>query len=166
VGALGFLIAVAVWWLYFVGYRERVYERMLFCQTESWRKQRRRGLVHVYSHYPIHAGIVAAGVGIAAMMEAIATAHAPGVGARIALGLGLFLVGSGVSHTMGQSLIGGRLLGGRVAVSAIIALTAILGGVISTTAVVGLVALAMVGLVIFEGLYPWAEPPTVSGTAQ
>jgi low temperature requirement protein LtrA len=167
VGALGFVIVVAVWWLYFVGYQERLYERMLFCRTESWQQQRRRGLVHVYSHYAIHAGIVAAGVGIAVAMEAVGSAHAFDAGARFTLGLGLvvFLIGSGVSHTMGQSPIDGRLLAVRVVASILIGLVAVLGSGLSTIPVIGLVALVMVGVVVTEGLYLWVEPSTISDAA-
>ncbi|MDX1747616.1 MAG: low temperature requirement protein A, partial [Halobacteriales archaeon] len=80
VSGLGFAIAVSLWWLYFNRYDERVYERTVLARTEHWARRRPRGIAHVYAHVLVHAGIVAAGVGIAVTLEAAFSNHALGVG--------------------------------------------------------------------------------------
>lgn len=165
VSALGFAIAVSVWWLYFARYDERVYERTLLARSEHWRRRRPRGIAHVYSHVLVHAGIVAAGVGIAVALEAAFTGHSLGVGGRVALcgGLAVFLLGSGISHWMAPASLDGRAVAGRASVVALFVLLAAFGEAFSPTVLFGLLALSMLGLIVFEGLGAEVDvAPTVS----
>jgi low temperature requirement protein LtrA len=152
--ALGFVVAVAAWWLYFGHYDERVYERTLLARTKHWTEQRQRGVAHVYAHVFVHAGIVVAGVGTAVMLEAAFSHHALPVGGRVALCLGLaaFLLGSGISQWMAPASLDGRAVAGRTSVVVVLALLAGFGGSLSPLALLAIVALTLVGLVVFEGL--------------
>lgn len=163
VGGLGFLVAVAVWWLYFAGYQERVFERMMFARTANWRSLRRRGIAHVYGHFFVHAGIVAAGVGIASVIEATVGGHTIDDGARVALGIGLgmFLLGSGISTAATRSAGIGRFVATRVGAIALLLLLAAVGGAIDATSLLGLVVLVLVVLAIVEGVSPWTTPDPV-----
>lgn len=156
VSGLGFTVAVSMWWLYFDRYDERVMDRTLLSRTEHWSVRRPRGIAHLYSHVLVHAGIVAAGVGIAVALEAAFTGHAFGVGGRTALCLGLaaFVLGSGISHWMAPASLDGRAIAGRLSVVTLFVLLAVLGGMLSPVALFGLLALSLVGLIVFEGLAP------------
>ena len=167
VSGLGFAIAVSAWWLYFVRYDERVYERTLLARSEHWRKRRPRGIAHVYAHVLVHAGIVAAGVGIAVALEAAFTGHALGPGGRVALCIGLatFLLGSGISHWMAPASLDGSEVAGRASVVALFVLLAVLGGALSPIVLFGLIALAMFGLIVFEGVVSRAVVSTAEGRA-
>ncbi len=152
VSGLGFTIAVSAWWLYFARYDERVYERTLLARSEHWRTRRPRGIAHVYAHVLVHAGIVAAGIGIAVALEAAFTGHALDLGARVVLcvGLAMFLLGSGISHWMAPASLDGRTVAGRSSVVGLFVLLAAFGGTLSPTALFVLLALSMLGLIVFE----------------
>lgn len=160
IGGIGFFIAVAMWWLYFEHYDERVVTRTMLARTQSWTQRRPRGIAHVYSHYLIHAGIVAAGVGIAAVIEASLSHHALSAGGRIALCIGIatFLLGSGISHWMAPTSIDGRIVGVRISIVGLLGLVAFLGGEFSPFALISLVALFLLGLMVFGWYFPLTEP--------
>ncbi|WP_416840027.1 low temperature requirement protein A [Haloferax sp. DFSO52] len=100
IGALGFLVAVSMWWLYFRHFDENLIDRILNPTSESWLNARQRGLVYTFSHYLTHMGIVAGGVGIIILLESSLTGHAPepgGIGV-VGGGVALFLVGTSLAH--------------------------------------------------------------------
>lgn len=158
IGGMGFSIAVGVWWLYFQRFDERVVDRALRENTH-WREARQRGIAYIYGHYAVHIGIVAAGIGIEAALEASLTHHALGVGSRITLCAGViaFLLGSGVSHRVAPSSIDDRVLEARIGVATLLGVLAVLGGTLSPLALISLVALSLVSLIVFEGYHLGVE---------
>ena len=57
----------------------------LGASMETEQEARQQGIVYVFSHYGVHVGIVAAGVGIAVAIEARLAAHSIGLGGLVAL---------------------------------------------------------------------------------
>jgi low temperature requirement protein LtrA len=162
--ALGFAVAVAVWWLYFYRYDERIYDRLLFARNEHWSRLRPRGITHVYAHVLVHAGIVVTGVGIAVTLESVFAGHALATGGRLALCVGpaTFLLGSGISQWATPATFDPGTAAGRLAVVALLGLLAALGGALAPSALIALVVLSLLGLVVFEGVYVRFEPRAVA----
>ncbi len=154
--AVGFSIPVAVWWIYFTYYDENTTNYWLSESTHHWRTARQRGLVHSFSHYLIHIGIVAAGVGIAVAVEALIAGHPVEQPGRPALGggLALFLVGAAVCHRLLPDGIEDRIVGGRLVAAVLVASLAVAGETLSAVVLIGLTAGVLVGLVALEVLLP------------
>jgi low temperature requirement protein LtrA len=95
VGAIGFIVAAALWWSYFDvtsagGTRELQDE-----QDEGGETDERHDLF-IYGHLPLTLGVVAAGVGLEELvLHPDAALPSPG-GWTAAAGVGLFLAGAGV----------------------------------------------------------------------
>ena len=154
IGGLGFLIAVTAWWLYFARFDERVIDWAIRGGLDRWLEARQRGIIHIYAHYPIHGGIVMAGVGIAVVTEALLGAEPLHDGGRWALtgGVAAFLIGSAVCHRMSPSAIDNRVFGLRLAVAAGIGSLAVHAVAMPPLVLLGSIAGAMVGLGLVEAL--------------
>lgn len=160
-GCAGFAIAVAAWWLYFNRFDESIIDRALQVRDETWLEARQRGLAYVFSHYFVHVGIVAAGIGIEVAMEAEHAHHAISFPGLVVLcgGIAAFLLGTGICHRMIDSRIDNQVFGARMAAVVAISLLVFVGPGVSPIAIVVLIALVLAALIVFEGvLHAEAEP--------
>ena len=153
-GAAGFLIAVGTWWLYFNRFDEQAIDRALGVRDDGWLQARQRGMVYVFSHYLIHIGIVAIGIGTEVAIESSLAAEPFGTGGLLAFcgGMGAFLVGTGICHRALDSRIDTQVFGARLGAVVVIGLVAVVAGVHLPLVLVGSVALLLVGLIVFEGV--------------
>ena len=155
-GAAGFAIVVATWWLYFQRFDERIIDRILGVRGRSWIQAREHGLIYVFSHFPIHIGIVAIGVGMTVAIDAAITEHALTMLGLLVLcgGVATFLVGSTICHRMLPNPIHDRIVFARLAGAAVALAIPLVDPSISPLALVGYLALVLVGLVVIEGRGP------------
>lgn len=157
VGGLGFLVAVALWWIYFQRFDEHLIDRLLQPEHEHWLPARQRGLAYTFSHYPVHMGIVATGVGITLALEASLTAHAltPWALNVLCFGVAIFLVGSIVCHQAYPRGIDRQEVVSRLGVAAVVSLYPFVGTSMAPIVVLVLVAGGLVALVVLQvALYP------------
>lgn len=154
IGSLGFLIVVALWWLYFNLYDERVVDWAIRGERNRWLEVRQRGIIHIYAHYLVHAGIVLTGIGIGVVLEAELGGHVLHEGGRFALtgGVATFLVGNAIAHRMAPSVIDNRLLASRIAAAMGVVLLALVGAAITPLALIGCTALLLVVLGFAEAI--------------
>jgi low temperature requirement protein LtrA len=159
VAVAGFVIALCVWWIYFDLADTSVVGRGLL------------GLVFVYAHFPLLAGVASLGAG-----TKIAITHADastlGAGARWAMsgGLACYLLSLALLHIAAQwSSMRDRAFLGRLATSAVAIVLAGAGGVLSPVVFVALLAAALTAQLVLEVLtYPlgassvWAPEAPVS----
>jgi len=152
VGSLGFAIAVSAWWLYFNRFDEGVVDWALRGDPENWLQTRQRGIVHIYGHYLVHGGIIAAGVGVEAVIEASHAHHALGAGGRVALcvGLAAFVLGLAVVHRTTPEPLGNRVVVARLVAVALFVALAVGGFVASPVALIVVVVALLSALVLFE----------------
>ncbi|MDX1745066.1 MAG: low temperature requirement protein A, partial [Halobacteriales archaeon] len=160
VGALGFLVAVSMWWIYFQHFDEHLVDRILHPQDEDWLSARRRGLVYTFSHYFTHMGIVAAGVGVIVLLEASLTDHAlePGGVGVVGAGVALFLVGSSLAHRAIPQSISSHVFRGRLLVAGGLFVYPGLGIRLSPVVTLVLVAGALLVLMALDNWSPGAPP--------
>ena len=156
IGAAGFAIVVSTWWIYFERFDERVIDRILGVHDDGWIQAREQGLLYVFSHFPIHIGIVAIGVGMTVAIDAVITEHALTMLGLLVLcgGVATFLVGSAICHRVLPNRIHDRVLFARVAGAAVVLAIPLVDPSISPLALVSYVALVLVGLVVLEGRGP------------
>jgi low temperature requirement protein LtrA len=154
VGVAGFAVVVAVWWLYFAPFDDGVVDRALRASGDGWLEARQRGIVHVFAHYPVHAGIVAAGVGIGVATETALAGHALGTDGRLALtgGVAVFLVGSSVAHRVAPGCLSPGTFRARLVGAAVIGVLGLVAAEVSALALLGLTAAVLVGLIGYESL--------------
>jgi len=143
--ALGFAIGLSLWWIYFDLADTSVVGRGLF------------GLVFVYSHIPLLAGVAAVGAG-----TKIAITHANasglGAGARWAIGGGVacFLLSLAVVHIGAEwTSLRDRAFLGRLASSAVVIVLAAAGGGLPPVAFTALLCAILIAQLVLELLtYP------------
>ena len=154
VGVAGFAVVVAVWWLYFTPFDDGVVDWALRTSGDGWLEARQRGIVHVFAHYLVHVGIVAAGVGIGVATAAALDGHALETGGRLALtgGVAVFLVGSSVAHRVAPGCLSPWTFRARLVGAAGIGLVGIVATGVSALALLGLTAAMLVGLIGYESL--------------
>ncbi|WP_224334670.1 low temperature requirement protein A [Haloprofundus halobius] len=154
--AFGFSISVCAWWLYFRHFDEGLIDRLLRVETDDWLRARERGLVYVFSHYFVHAGIVAAGVGVGAAIEATIHHHALAPGGLLALCLGTaaFMLGSGVCHRATPSAIDTVVFRARVGIAALLCSLVFVGELLDPVTLVGVISVIFVVAVVFEEVQP------------
>lgn len=152
IGGAAFAIAVSTWWLYFERYDERFIDRILETHDDRWLQARQRGLTYVFSHYLVHIGIVAIGVGITVAIDAAVEGHAlVGIGLLVlCAGVASFLVGSTVCHWMLSGRMDRRALAARLGVAAAVSWLPFFDPDVSPLVVVGAIALGLAGLILFE----------------
>jgi low temperature requirement protein LtrA len=142
VGRLGFAVAVAVWWLYFNRFDEQAVDWSDQGDPDRWLEARQRVLVHIYSHYFVHAGIIAMGVGVATTLEASVTGHALIPGGRVVFytGLAAILVGVAVGHRTAPASLRSRSYLARFVLATVFVVLAV--------GPVGLAPIATVGVAV------------------
>jgi low temperature requirement protein LtrA len=151
VGGICFVIALCLWWIYFDLADTSVVGRGVL------------GLVFVYSHFPLLAGIAVFGAGT---KLAITHAAHPGLeaGARWALagGVGAFALALAVLHIGAEwtSLRDPTFLG-RICLAGFALVIAAIGGGIAPLAFVGLLAAAVLGQLMLEAFTPQQGAATV-----
>ena len=157
-GAAGFAIVVSTWWIYFQRFDERVIDRILGIRDGGWIQAREHGLVYVFSHFPIHIGIVAIGVGMTAAIDAAIAEHALSTMGMLVMcgGVATFLLGSTLCHRMLPGPIQGRTVGTRLAGAVAVLAVPLAAPAMSPLTIVGWIALVMVGLVVVE----WRGAPS------
>jgi low temperature requirement protein LtrA len=152
VGGLAFAVPVAVWWLYFDRFDEQAVSWSPPNEDDRWLEARQRVLVHIYSHYLVHGGIVAVGVGLAVAIEVSVVGHALPAGSAIVLygGLAALLVGVACSHRTSPSSLGTQPVVARLALAAVFAALAVGWGARSPIAAVGVAVCLLCVLVVVE----------------
>jgi low temperature requirement protein LtrA len=160
VAVAGFVIALCLWWIYFDLADTSVVGRGLL------------GLVYVYAHFPLLAGVASIGAG---MRLAITNAGAGGLGAgaRWAIGGGLacYLLSLALLHIAAEwSSLRDRAFLGRLATAALAVGLAAGGGGLSPALFVAILAAALVAQLALELVtYPvgaasvWTPPAAADG---
>jgi low temperature requirement protein LtrA len=140
VGGLCFVIALCLWWIYFDLADTSVVGRGVL------------GLLFVYAHFPLLAGVAAFGDGT---RLAITGAAQPGLGAgarwALAGGIGVFALSLAVLHLGAEwTSLRDRTFAGRVCLAALALALAAAGGRIAPWAFVALVAGAVLAQLLLE----------------
>lgn len=146
----GFIAAVSLWWMYF----ERADDSVIDAALRGDRRDLLRSYIYGYSHVFVFMGIVAVGVGIQAAIEAAAAAEALTLAARVVLagGASLFLLGLMAVQWATPRSLPRRAMFMRGATATICVAAAAFGGSLSPLAMVGLLAVILVGLARADGL--------------
>jgi low temperature requirement protein LtrA len=143
----GFLVATMIWWLYFGYADESTADRAL----QGTRGAMVRGFVYVYSHLLIYASIVVISVGIG---HAIHESHEPSLqmSTRVALlgGMSTALVGMTLVDWATPYGIERNVLLLRVGLVVLFATLAWAGAALSSALLLGVMAISMVVLLLFE----------------
>jgi low temperature requirement protein LtrA len=140
VAATCFVIALCLWWIYFDLADTSVVGRGVL------------GLIFVYAHFPLLAGVAAFGAGT---RLAITQAAGPGLaaGTRWALagGIGAFALSLAVLHLGAEwTTLRDRAFLGRLGLATVVLILAAAGGWIAPLAFVGLVAAAVLAQLLLE----------------
>ena len=150
VAALGFAAVGCLWWIYFDRVADASAVEHAFTHGV---RELLVGFAWSYGHLAIYAALTATAVGI---QVAIGGAAGPALdaSARAALcgGVSIYLLVVAVLHRLSPEPPTGRASAARLVVAAFALALVPLGGVLSPPALVGLLALALVGLTAFEGL--------------
>ncbi|SFR94526.1 Low temperature requirement protein LtrA [Halomicrobium zhouii] len=161
----GFLLVVAIWWLYFDNFDERTIDRALGETRTHWLHMRERMLVYVFGHYFIFIGIGATGVGLEAAIEAVIAAHAlEPIGRTVfAGGVAAFLLGSAICHRAMPTPLHDRLFLTRITVAvAVVVVILGVGRLVAPLLVTWIIAITLVALAVFETVHrlrtPESEP--------
>jgi low temperature requirement protein LtrA len=142
VSAASFAIAACLWWIYFDFADTSVIGRGLL------------GLVYMYGHFPLLAGVAVVGVGTKLAIHDAAARHLTG-GARWALSAGVaaYLVALSIFHLSAEwTSPHDRVLVARPGLAVASLALAAIGGGLPPVVFVGLLALALVGLLVLEAL--------------
>ncbi|WP_411964346.1 low temperature requirement protein A [Haloferax sp. YSMS24] len=165
VGLGGFVAAVGAWWIYFEQFDEHLIDRALRAPRDRLVRMRQAALVYVFSHFFVHLGIVASGVGVVLAIDATAAGLPLEQDARFVLcgGVALFITGCAILHramlqVSGETPLDARVLTARLAVVVLLAALVPFGGSLSPLGLVGVIALLFSALVAFETLVnPWVD---------
>ncbi|MDQ6915942.1 MAG: low temperature requirement protein A, partial [Actinomycetota bacterium] len=140
VSTASFAIAACMWWIYFDFADTSVIGRGLL------------GLVYMYGHFPLLAGVAVVGVGTKLAIHGAGAEHLTG-GARWALGGGIaaYLLALAIFHVSAEwTTPRDRVLVARLALAAAGLVLAAVGGALPPLLFVGVLALALVGLLVLE----------------
>ena len=151
VGGICFVVALCLWWIYFDLADTSVVGRGAL------------GLVYVYCHFPLLAGVAAFGAGT---KLAITQATQPGLeaGIRWALagGVGAFALSLAVIHLGAEwTSLRDRTFLGRIALAVVAITLAAAGGGIAPVVFVALVCAAVLGQLLLEAMTPRGGAATV-----
>ena len=151
VAAGGFAVAACLWWLYF----DHVDEEAISQSFTSGAVGVVRSHIWGYGHLAVWAGIAAASVG---MEFAIVKTSEPALaaGPRVALcgGVALYLLAVGAVQRATPSSLDNSVLAARLAAAAFTLALIPAGAYLSPPVLVGLLALTLVALTIFEANRP------------
>lgn len=144
----GFIIAVSLWWLYFEGAEESVINQAL---RSNQKRALLKSYMYGYSHVLVFAGIVASGVGIQSAIEGV-DAGQLSIPTRTVLcgGISLYLMGLTAVQWATPRSLPNRILGGRMLAATSCVVLIWLGGFLASVALMGLLALILIGLIRFQ----------------
>jgi low temperature requirement protein LtrA len=150
-GALCFVVALCLWWIYFDLADTSVVGRGAL------------GLVFVYCHFPLLAGVAAFGAGTKLAIEhAAQPALAAGTRWALAGGVGAFALSLAILHVGAEwTSPRDRTFIGRIALAALAVALAAAGGGMAPVAFVGLLTAAVFGHLMLEAVTPRAGAATV-----
>ncbi len=151
VGALCFVVALCLWWIYFDLADTSVVGRGAL------------GLVFVYSHFPLLAGVAAFGEGTKlAVMQAAQPSLEAGARWALAGGVGAFALSLAILHIGAEwtSSHDPTFLG-RICLAVLAIALAASGGGIAPLAFVGLISAAVLGQLLLEASTPRVGAATV-----
>ncbi|MGH3147381.1 MAG: low temperature requirement protein A [Rubrobacter sp.] len=147
VAILGFVMAACIWWLYF----DRVDDRAIAQSFTGGVGGVVRSHVWGYGHLAVWAGIAAASVGVEfAILEALEPNLAPGPRTALCGGLALYLLSASTIQLATPRSLGNREVAARLTVIVACAALVPLGAYLGTPVLVGVLALTLVGLTLFE----------------
>ena len=151
VGSISFVIALCMWWVYFDLADTSVIGRGVL------------GLVFVYGHFPLLAGVAAFGEGTRlAITEAAQAGLSAGARWALAGGVGAFALSLALLHIGAQwTSLRDRTFLGRICVGALALTLAAVGGGIPPIGFVLIVAAAVLGQLLLEAFTPRAGAATV-----
>jgi low temperature requirement protein LtrA len=147
--ALGFVLASALWWVYFARFDGEVFNWALAGDDQA----RRRSFVFGYMHLPMMAALAAVGVGVKlAIEQAIARGEHPHTSAVLGVALAAYLVSVTLIQEAAPRGLEPVAMTGRAALAVGAVLLAALGDHLSVLALVGIPAVAMCGQATLETL--------------
>jgi low temperature requirement protein LtrA len=146
---LGFVVAAALWWMYFARFDEEVFNWAL----AGGHEERRRSFVFGYLHLPLLAALAAVGVGVKlAIEQAISHGEHPDIAAVIGVALAVFLVSVTLVQRAAPRGLEPAAVGGRAALAVGSMVLALVGDHLSALALVGAPALALCAQAALETL--------------
>lgn len=150
VAVLGFAAVGCLWWIYFDRVADASAVEHAFTNGV---RELLVGFAWAYGHLAIYAALTATAVGIQVAIGGAAGSALDGY-ARAALcgGVALYLLAVALLHRISPEPPTRRAFAARLVVAAFVLALAPVGGVLPPPALVGLLALALVGLTAFEGL--------------
>ena len=153
IGGVCFVIALALWWIYFDLADTSVVGRG------------RLGLVYVYAHFPLLAGVASFGAGTKlAVTEAARPALQAGARWALAGGIGAFALGLAVIHVGAEwTSLHDRTFLGRLALATIAFALAAGGGTIGPAAFTVILAAATLGQLLLEAFTPCGGAASIIG---
>ena len=151
VAGLCFVVVLCMWWIYFDLVDTSVVGRGAL------------GLVYVYSHFPLLAGVAALGAGTKlAITHAAQAGLAAGIRWALAGGVGAFALSLAILHVGAEwTSPRDRTFIGRIALAAFAIALAAAGGGIAPVVFVGLLTAAVFGQLMLEALTPRVGAATV-----
>jgi low temperature requirement protein LtrA len=145
--ALGFVLASALWWLYFARFDGEVFSWALAGGDQA----RRRSFVFGYGHLPMLAALAAVGVAVKLGIEqAIARGGHPHTAAVLGIALAAYLVSLTAVQRAAPRSLERPAVAGRCALAAGAVLLAVLGDHLGVLELVGLPAAALCAQVALE----------------
>ncbi len=151
IAGIGFLMTLCVWWIYFDLADTSVVGRGTL------------GLIFVYSHFPVLAGVAAFGEGIKiAIIHGAQPNLATGARWALAGGVAAFAVSLAVIHLGAESTsLHDRTFLSRIALTAVALILAAAGGRIAPVVFVALVGAALLGQLLLEAMTPRSGAATI-----
>jgi len=151
VAGLCFVVALCMWWIYFDLADTSVVGRGAL------------GLVYVYCHFPLLAGVAAFGAGTKlAIMDAAHPGMGPGPRWALAGGVGAFALSLALIHIGAEwTSYRDRTFLGRIGLAAIAITLAAAGGTIAPVAFAGIMTAAVLGQLLLEAMTPRLGAATV-----
>jgi low temperature requirement protein LtrA len=147
VAALGFASVGCLWWLYF----DRVDESAVERAYTGGVRELLIGFAWAYGHLLVYAGLAATAVGIElAIGEATHAALGGGTRAALCGGVALYLLAITIVHPLSPPPLPKSALAARLIVAAFALALAVAGTGLFPPVIVGLLALALAGLTVFE----------------
>ncbi|MDQ1414108.1 MAG: hypothetical protein QOE07_2696 [Acidimicrobiaceae bacterium] len=142
---IGFLIAAAVWWIYFE-----------FVDTSPMRRGLVAGQTYIYGHLVIFMGITATGAGVLLSIRDSGRA-APAAGERAALcgGVAAFLLAIGVIHAVNTRKVRDLATVSRFGIGATALVLAVTGFGLAPVWTAGVLLALLIGHVVVEA---WGRP--------
>ncbi|WP_191967122.1 MULTISPECIES: low temperature requirement protein A [Haloferax] len=165
VGLGGFVLAVGAWWLYFEQFDEDVIDRALTAPRDRLLRARQAALTYVFSHYFVHVGIVATGVGVILAIEATTDGTHLDLVTRLAFcgGAAAFVAGTAFLHrailqVSSETPFDTRVLAVRTAAVLLLSSLVPFGGLFSPPALMAVISVVFASLVAFETwVNPWVD---------